>query len=113
MKVSRKERERIISLYMVDRKIFSEEKTSLIEEKLKLEEKEYSYDSSDPSLYDVLDELAEKVYQLTLAIGLYYWVEDNFKRDERSKIRSSSESPSKIINRWNNRDLIRLERKSA
>lgn len=103
-KMRQKDRERVVTLYLRDKNCFSKEKQHMIEEKMRLEKEEYSYDASDPELYEFLESLADEIYQLSINIGLYHWVEDNFKKDALFRVRSTSETPSKIIHRWSNRD---------
>ena len=77
----------------------------MIDEKIRLEAEEYSYDPNDPFLYDLLEKIADNIYQLTINIGLYHWVEDNFKKDELYGLtRKTSENPRKIVHRWIQRE---------
>ncbi len=107
MKIRKKDRERLISLYIKEKETFSKEKVELIEKKIRLEEEEYLYDPYDEDLYEFLDKMAEEIYNLSVVIGLYHWVEENMRKDEVQKVRKSSESPSHIIHRWMMRDTYR------
>lgn len=104
-KMKQKDRERVVALYLNDRQNFSKEKFDMIQEKIRLEAEEYSYDADDPFFYELLDAMADNIYQLTINIGLYHWVEDNFKKDEVYGLtKTASKNPKKIIHRWIQRE---------
>lgn len=117
MKGIRKERERLVSLYKTDRVQFNEEKIAIFSEKVRLEGEMYSYDSSDPLLYDFLDDLSEQIFRLSEHLSIYHYIESEMRRDkamlnsiaddERAWNKmlklEEKETPSQILARWKTR----------
>ncbi len=117
MKGIRKERERLVSLYKTDRVQFNEEKIAIFSKKVRLEGEMYSYDSSDPLLYDFLDDLSEQIFRLSEHLSVYHYVEGEMRRDkamlnsiaddERAWNKmlklEEKETPTQILARWKTR----------